>query len=77
VTSAKVSVPPGGVHPLLIGVGWDMPLPDRARPVAGAHGLALRLRGGETPDGAQEVNLAVTQVAPMEGGGSLHRSQAQ
>jgi hypothetical protein len=54
-----------------------MPLPDRARPVAGAHGLALRLRGGETPDGAQEVNLAVTQVAPMEGGGGLHRGQAQ
>src|SRR5918997_764944 len=67
----------GRVHALLGGVGRDLPFPDRARAVAGTHGLALRLLGGEAPDGPQDVHLAVAQVSPMQGCGRLHRGQAQ
>src|SRR5918998_1777787 len=68
---------PLGVHAFFVGVSRDNPLSDLAGTVAGTHGLALHLLGGETSDGPQYVYLAVTQIAPVECDGCLHGSQAE
>src|SRR5262249_39083074 len=65
------------VDPFLISVAWDLTLADAARGVAGPDGVPLDLLRGEASDGPQDVDLAVAQVALVQGERGLHPHQAE